>query len=119
MRELHIAALGLGVAFGFSLEVSAGHIVEQELEVHSEPTLVTLQQVLAERILVRYEYVQAPIQAVVVNLLPVQPEQVSQSAVLIPALSHLQFTFVATKPCDGGKRPVEFLSISIDMDRFL
>ena len=48
----------------------------------------------------RYEYVQAPIQAVVVNLLPVQPEQVSQSAVLIPALSHLP-AFVATKPCDG------------------
>ena len=73
LQSERLYALGLGVALGFSLEISAGHIVEQELEVHSEPTLVTLQQMLAERILVRYEYVQAPIQAVVVNLLPVQP----------------------------------------------
>ena len=93
-----IATRGFGVAFGLTFKICAGHVVEQELELHAKPTLVTLVQMRAEFILVGVEHVQAAIKPRVVDLAKGHAQQILQRALPIPALRHFQFALLAAEP---------------------
>ena len=88
-----VAAVPAGrllVALGQPLEVRAGHIVEQELEIHPEPAPVPLHEVFAEPVLVRPHLVQGPVETVVIDRLGRDAGDVLQRRACIPGLGNAQ-----------------------------
>ena len=86
------------VVLGQSLEGGAGNIVEQKFEAHPEPIPVALQQLRAQRLLVRQQLVQPAIQPRIVDLLQRHAQQILQRRVVIPALGQRQFARLGAKP---------------------
>ena len=85
-----MAACRLLVVLRLPLEVGAGHVVEQEFEVHPEPALVLLHEVLAQPVLVCPHLVQRPIQPVVVDRMDRNAGEVLQGRAGVPRLGNAQ-----------------------------
>ena len=96
-----VAARRLLVALRLPLEVGAGYVVEQELEVHPEPALVPLHQVLAQPVLVRPHLVQSPVQPVVVDRIGGDAGDVLQRRARVPRLGDAQLGGLAAELAHG------------------
>src|SRR6266849_4256151 len=86
-----VAALSERVAFSQTLEVGASHIVEQQVVLEREQLAKPSAQMLFERLLVRQQLIQRAVEAMVVDPLARQPQQVFQRALTVPIFSNVQF----------------------------
>ena len=82
------------------LHIRAGQVVEQHIELGSEQLAVSLLEVLLQLRLVRQTPIQATIQARVVDLAFLDPQQIVQRRRWIPALFNCQFAAWRAQPVD-------------------
>jgi len=69
-----VSPLGLGCLLGLALEVSAGQIVEQNVELRTEQVLPALPQVREQLLLVLAQTVQATVQPVLFRGRKIHPQ---------------------------------------------
>jgi hypothetical protein len=99
-----IAAPHLGIARGVPFDVGAGEIVEQDLELGAEQLAIALRQVVLERRLVRQEQIQAAVETIGVDALPLDAQDVIQRGAAVPPRFDGQLTARRAQPIDGQDR---------------
>jgi len=76
---------------GYTLEVGARHVIEQQVVVEIEQLSEALHQVGFDCLLVRQQSIQAAVEPLVVDCFNAYPEEILQRRGAVPALCHVQF----------------------------
>ena len=95
-----VAALGQGIRVGLAFEVRARHVVQQQIVLDGEQLAEPLLEKRLQRLLVRQQFVQPAVQAVVVHLVERHAQQVGQRALPIKVFGDVQFARRLAEPRD-------------------
>ena len=86
-----VAALGQRIGLGLALEIRAGHVVQQQVVLQAEQLAQPILQKDLQRLLVRQQRVQGPIETLLVDLLRRNAQQIGQGALGVEMLGDVQF----------------------------
>ena len=95
-----VAAFCQGIRIGLALEVRAGHVVQQQVVLDGEQLAEPLLEKHLQRRLVRQQFVQPAVQAVVVHLVDRHAQQIAQGALPIEVFGDVQFARRLAEPRD-------------------
>lgn len=92
------------VASTLTFKKGARHVVEQELETHSEPVSIALHEMSAELVFMLCQYIQAPVKSITVDLERIHSQDILERTALVPMLGDSKLGLLGAKTRGGEHR---------------